>query len=142
MFDLIPMSGREKSIWNYFDNWEKNFFQDAFPSGSMQLRTDITDKGDHYCLSAELPGFHKEDIKIDIDRGILTISAHHDENVEEKEANYIRRERRIGTYSRSFDVSTINTDAISAKYENGLLVLNLPKKEVPPVPPSRQIELT
>ncbi|WRS26167.1 Hsp20/alpha crystallin family protein [Oscillospiraceae bacterium MB08-C2-2] len=141
MFDLIPMSGREKNIWNFFDNWEKNMFQNAFPAGSMQLRTDITDEGDHYRLSAELPGFNRENIQVDIDRGILTISAQHNEEIEDKQDNFIRRERRFGTYSRSFDVSEVHTDAIAAKYENGVLTLNLPKKETSPLPPARQIQI-
>lgn len=144
MFDLIPMSGHERSIWNYFDNLERNFFQNAFPSfatGDVQPRTDVTDEGDRYLLSAEFPGFNREDINIGLDGNMLTISATRKEENEEKKDNYIRRERRMGAYSRSFDISGIDTEAINAKYENGVLKLELPKKQATPLPPARQIEI-
>ena len=140
MFDLIPMSGRERNIWNFFDNWEKSFFPNM-PAGNMQFRTDIADEGDKFVLTAELPGFKREDIRVDLDRGLLTIHAQHNEETEEKKDNYIRRERHSGTYSRSFDVSAVNTEAIDAKYENGVLTMALPKKEATPLPPARQIAI-
>lgn len=138
MFDLIPFGAREKSIWNYFDNLEKTFFQ----NGTFgQIRTDIMDEGDKYVLNAELPGFDKNDIQIDIENDFLQIRASKNEETEDKRDNYVRRERRSGSYARGFDISGINADAISAKYENGILTLDLPKRESAPLPPSRQIAI-
>ena len=93
------------------------------------FRTDIQDKGDHYVLEAELPGFAKEDIHIDLDDNYLTIRAEHKEEKENKDEKkaFVRQERYYGAYERRFDVSGIDVGAIKAGYENGVLTLELPK---------------
>ena len=103
---------------------------------------DIRDAGDKFVLEAELPGFDKGDIKLDVKDGILTITAEHSENQEQKDAKgaYIRRERRYGSFSRSFDITGIDEGSITAAYNNGILELNLPKA-VPVVPESRRIAI-
>ena len=94
------------------------------------FKTDIRDKGDSYLLEAELPGFQKEDIDIQLSDNNLTISAEHKTESEEKDqkGNFVRRERTWGSYSRSFDVSDIDTARIKAAYQNGILTLTLPKR--------------
>ena len=140
MFDLMPFERRTRNLSNMFDAFEKTFFNE-FPASYSEIRTDIRDLGDKFLLEAELPGFKKEDIKLDLNGDTLTISAEHKEESEQKrDDGYIRRERRYGSFARSFDVSGIRTDAISASYENGVLSLELPKA-VPAQPVSRQIEL-
>lgn len=140
MFGLIPYSRNENSLWNYFDNIERSFFGDVF-SGAQNFRTDIVDKGDAYELNAELPGFSKEDINIDIKDNSLVITARKDENHEESEDNYIRRERRYGSFLRSFDLTGIQAEGITAAYNDGILTLNLPKSQPQPLPPTRQIAI-
>ena len=78
MFDLMPF-GYERSLLDSFDNFEKEFFK-GMNRSLASFRTDIQDKGDHYVLEAELPGFAKEDIHIDLDaikagyeNGVLTL---------------------------------------------------------------------
>ena len=140
MFGMIPFTREENSLWNYLDNMEKSLFTGF---GDMsQFRCDIQDKGDSYLLEAELPGFAKEDIQLNVKDGILTISAQHKESSEEKDkkGNYIRRERRYGSFTRSFDISGIQEHAITAAYNNGVLELDLPKAQ-PEVPVARQIEI-
>ena len=127
MYSLIPFS-RTNSLNNLFDDFERSFF----PAEHRQMpafRTDIKDEGDHYLMEAELPGFNKEDIDLDVKDRMLTVSAHHEETVENKDdaGKYICRERRSGSYSRSFDITGIQEDAIGASYENGVLKLTLPK---------------
>ncbi|NLG92268.1 MAG: Hsp20/alpha crystallin family protein [Clostridiales bacterium] len=139
MFDLMPFGRRESSLFNYIDNMEKNFFGD-FARSFSSFRTDVIDEGDRYVLKAELPGFNKEDIKIDIEGSYLTVSAQHSDDTEEKRENYVRRERRYGSFARSFDISDIKSDEITAEYTNGILSLNLPKKEGT-VPETRRIEI-
>ncbi|QEY34568.1 Hsp20/alpha crystallin family protein [Caproiciproducens galactitolivorans] len=139
MFDLMPFGRRENSLFNYIDNMEKNFFGD-FARSFSTFRTDVIDEGDRYVLKAELPGFNKEDIKIDIEGSYLTVSAQHSDDTEEKRENYVRRERRYGSFARSFDISDIKSNEITAEYTNGILSLNLPKKEGT-VPESRRIEI-
>lgn len=104
------------------------------------FRTDVTDTGDAFKLEAELPGFKKEDIKIDVENDCLTISAERKLDNEEKKPNFVKRERFYGSYSRSFDVSGINVEGIDAAYNDGVLTLNLPKK-VETVPASRRLEI-
>ena len=82
------------------------FFSDA-TTAVAAFGTDVTDEGDFYKLTADLPGFKKDDIQIDVDNGILTISAERNEETEDqdKKGRYIRRERTYGSYKRSFDLS-------------------------------------
>ncbi len=127
MFDLMPFDRSTRSLSNYFDDLEKTFFN-GFPATFSSCKTDILDQGDHYQLQAELPGFQKEDIHIDVKNDTLTISASHKEEHEEKqEGKFLRRERHYGSYARSFDVSGIDVDHIAASYNNGVLELKLPK---------------
>ncbi|MGI5962731.1 MAG: Hsp20/alpha crystallin family protein [Lawsonibacter sp.] len=140
MYSMIPF-GRNNSLNNLFDEFERSFFptqRGQFPA----FRTDIKDEGDHYLLEAELPGFQKEDIDLDLKDGVLTISANHEETTENKgeDGKYVCRERRVGSFSRSFDVTGIQEDAIGAAYENGILKLTLPKV-VEVQPQSRKIAI-
>ena len=130
MFGMIPFEYRDRNLFNAFDNFERSFFGNS----SVDLpafRTDIRDAGDKYLLDAELPGFNKEDISLDIKDGILTITAEHNESNDQKDdkGNYIRRERRYGSFRRSFDISGIDENTISSSYQNGILELSLPKAQ-------------
>ena len=139
MFGMLPFERGNDNFFDLFDNFERKFFGNS--SASLpDFRTDIRDAGDRFVLEAELPGFQKEDIKLDLKDGILTISAQHSQESEEKKNSYIRRERRYGSFSRSFDVSGIQEDHITAAYNNGVLELTLPKAQ-PVVPAARQIDI-
>ncbi|MFQ8600837.1 MAG: Hsp20 family protein, partial [Oscillospiraceae bacterium] len=76
MFDLMPFDHRQRNMFSYLDKLEKDFFGDAIGSFS-QFRTDIIEKDDRYILQAELPGFTKEDIHIELEGDYLTIRAEH-----------------------------------------------------------------
>ena len=126
---MIPYTNRSNaSLMDLFDEFERSVFGDNGRRTPV-FSTDIKDEGDHYRMEAERPGFNKEDIDLDVKDGMLTISAHHEETVENKDdaGKYICRERRNGSYSRSFDITGIQEDAIGASYENGVLKLTLPK---------------
>ena len=143
MFELIPFERTMRHL-NTFDpfremeNIQRSFFSNS-PVTSM-LRADISDNGDSYLLEAELPGFKKEDISIDIENDCLTISASRKQDSEDKSGNYIKRERFYGSCSRCFDVSGINTDGIEASYTDGVLSLNMPKKQEN-IPAARRLEI-
>ena len=141
MFGMIPFSRNDDNFFDIFDNFERKFFGNS-NAVLPDFRTDIRDAGDRFVLEAELPGFNKEDIHLDVKDGILTISAQHDENKEEKDGKggYIRRERRFGSFSRSFDITGIDESHISASYNNGVLELNLPKA-VPVEPQAKRIAI-
>ena len=138
MFGMIPFTRDENNLFRYLDNMERNFFT-GFGDVS-QFRCDIQDKGDKFLLEAELPGFRKEDISIDLNGDELVICARHNSEEEKKDGDYVRRERKFGSYSRSCNVSGIDTAAISAAYNNGVLELELPKKQ-PELPATTSIQI-
>ena len=144
MFELIPFDRRGHRVSVYdpfraFDEMERAFFGGQQPT-VFSFRTDVTDTGDAFKLEAELPGFRKEDIRIDIENDCLTITAERKENKEESKHNYVKRERICGVYSRSFDVSGIEADKIGASYTDGILTLTMPKK-VETRPASRRLTI-
>ena len=110
----------------FFSKLYNDFFGDLM-NRFDNFSTDVIDKGDHYLLQAELPGFKKEEINIDLDNDTLRITANHREDIKEEKDSYIRQERHYNTYSRSFNVTGISKDNISASYNNGVLELKLPK---------------
>ena len=142
MFEIMPYGHRRVVAYNPFRELEemsRSFWNDT---NLNSFRTDITEKDGVYTLTAELPGFKKEDISIDIDKDCLTIAAERkDESEDEdKERNYVRRERFYGSYSRSFNVKGIDTEAINASYADGILTLTMPSK-TPETPPTRRLEI-
>lgn len=130
---MIPYTSRNgASLMDLFDELERGVFGENGRRTPV-FSTDIRDEGDYYLLQAELPGFRKEDIDLDVKDGILTISAAHQEENEQKKDNYVCRERRSGSFRRSFNLEGIQEEGITAAYQNGILELALPKrKELPP----------
>ena len=141
MFGMLPFERNDDNLFDTFDNFTRNFFR-SNNANLPAFRTDIREAGDKFVLEAELPGFNKEDIKLDVKDGILTITAEHSENKDEKDekGTYIRRERRYGSFTRSFDITGTDESGITATYNNGVLELNLPKA-VPAVPETRRIAI-
>lgn len=143
MFELTPFVKRNNAAvydpFRLFDEMERNFFKG---SSIGEFRADIRDTGDAYELEADLPGVKKEDIKVELDNNYLTISAerHAEKDEKDKKGNYVRRERSYGSYSRSFDVTGVQTDQITAEYTDGVLKLRLPKKQES-LPTTRRLEI-
>ena len=141
---LMPMLWSNNNIFDEMDDlFNDGFFGNScvapraakqFDSTSGLMRTDVIEKEKSYELQAELPGFNKEDINIDLKNDTLTISATHSDNKDEKDADgkYIRRERRSSSYQRSFHVEGLKPEDIIAQYRNGVLTVDLPKKEAIP----------
>lgn len=142
MLELIPLTRSERNMLKDFDRdfsrMEKDFRREEKKIASM--RTDILEKDDCYLLQAELPGFCKEEISIDIEEGRLTIRAMHNDEAEKAKHPFIRRERHYGIYERSFDLSGIEEDGITASYRHGVLELTLPKLGAKK-PKSRRIDI-
>ena len=142
MFDLIPFGSRFFTNYNPFrelEELERRMFMQTMPS----MKTDIRETESAYLLDAELPGFSKEEIKISIKDGVLTIRAEHKTESDEKNADgaYVRRERSQRSYVRRFDLTGIHAEAISAAYRDGVLTLTLPKAEPPKVDEGRTVEI-
>ena len=109
------------------------FFDDSFFNESKNrelMKTDIKEGEKEYTLEIEMPGIKKENVKIELSKGYLTISAENNNEVEEKEKNYIRKERRYGSFTRSFYVGDkVEMNDINASMDNGILSITVPKEE-------------
>ena len=102
---------------------------------SRMMTTDVKETDNGYELDMNLPGFAKEDIKAELKDGYLTINAQSNSSNDEKDddGNFIRRERYTGSCSRSFYVGdAVTQDDIHAAFKDGVLSLNIPKKEAVP----------
>lgn len=117
---------------NEFDLLNEMFRDPFFVEGEAKLmKTDIKEKEDKYLIDIDLPGYEKENIKIEIEDGYLTVHATTDSHKEEKdEGKFVRKERYIGECSRSFFIGEdIREEDIRASFKNGTLQLEIPKKE-------------
>lgn len=119
-----------------------DFFRKRSGSGEMMPAIDVREDDDGYHIKADLPGVEKDDVKVTLNNGVLSVSAEtHQEASEEKEGKVIRRERHVGRYSRSMSVGRdIDPSAIKARFDNGVLSLDLPKLEQQP-PENTQIRI-
>ncbi len=107
------------------------------------MKTDVKETDTGYELAVDLPGVKKENVKAELNDGYLTISATTEQNNDQQDdtGKYIRRERFSGSYSRSFYVGKEITEAdITAKFADGVLKLDIPKKE-PSVPEKKYISI-
>lgn len=132
MFDLIPFRRNDDVFERMMKTFNEMFDANALApfADANSFRTDITEKEDAYLVEAELPGFSKEDITIDVRNNELTIRAKRDQMEESKDEKnkVIRQERRYGEFVRKFYVDNINEDEISATLDNGVLKIHIPKK--------------
>ena len=134
MFGIVPFRNNKiQQRGNFFD--VENLFNDFFNENSLgfsginSMKADIRENDKEYIIEAEIPGAKKEEIKLDLRDDRLTISVERSEETKEERDNYIRRERRFGATSRSFLVENVKQEDVSAKYENGVLSIILPKSE-------------
>ena len=115
-----------------FDDFMDDMFSvDRMPVKTMPsiMKTDIKETEDQYVLAIDLPGFKKEDVKIHLKDGYLNVSASSQNEEEEKDGKYLRRERCTGSMTRSFYVGEdLTEEDVKAKFGNGVLTLALPKE--------------
>jgi len=133
MFDMVPFSTRYTGtkMWDPF----REFFGTVVRSAA----TDIKETDNTFQIETELPGYDKSEISVSVKEGVLTIKAEHGSE-QPSDEGFIRRERTWETVERSFEVSGVDTGAISAAYVNGVLTVTLPKlPEI--IPEQHQIEI-
>lgn len=114
-----------------FDNLFDDFFTTDSQGTSSVMKTDIVEKDGNYELSIEMPGVKKEDIQMELKDGYLNVTASHNTNKEDtdKEGRIIRQERVSGSYSRSFYVGNdVRTEDVKASFDNGELIVTVPKE--------------
>ena len=153
MFNMMPyragnhLANRENH--GYFEDFANDFFRPFFGDGfglmaaQRPMKVDVKDEGDKFVLEADVPGMKKDDLKVEVNDGVLTISANYDERSEQKdeESKYVYRERRCGSMSRAFNVEGIREDGITAKFQDGVLTLELPKCAPEEKPEAHTIEI-
>ena len=111
---------------NYFLN---DMFDD-FEKTTNNMKCDIYEKDGDYHIEMDIPGFDKNEITIDCENGYLTITANKEKVEKDETKKYIRRERNFGSYKRQFYLGDINEDEIKAEFNNGILKVFVPKKEI------------
>lgn len=127
-----------------FDLFDDFFNDDDFFSRKQPslMKTDIREKKDKYLIDVDLPGFEKENIKLSLNDGYLEISAKVEKEDNSDEEKMVRQERFYGECSRSFYVGDeIKEEDINAEFKNGILKIEIPKKEEKKLPETKQIEI-
>ena len=126
MAELVKYN-RFPTLRSMLDNfWSNDWMGDEFSKRDRQPAVNVKETDKSYEIEVAVPGMKKEDLKLDVDNGVLTISAEQKEEKENKEDNYTRREFSYSSFSRSFSLpQNVNEDSIKAKYDNGFLALTL-----------------
>ena len=136
---LMP---RKNSGFDLFDDFFKD--DDFFSQRTNSLmKTDIKEKKDKYIVEMDLPGYNKENIDIELNNGYLTVTAKvNKENKEGEEERFVRQERFYGECSRSFYVGNdVEKEDIEAEFKNGILKIDIPKKEEKKIETTKRIEI-
>ena len=129
---LTRFTERMPSVFDdFFKPWNEWFDNEGLLNRTLKVpAVNITEHKDEYKVSLAAPGLKKEDFKIDVDGNMLTISSEKEENKEEKEKTFTRKEYNYSSFSRSFTLpEEINKEKIDARYEDGVLNISLPRKE-------------
>ena len=145
---MLPSIWSENLFDDFFgDSFEKHFFpaRDALYGKHAKnlMKTDVRETDNSYELDVDLPGFKKDEVSVELDGGYLTISAAKglDKDETDKAGRYIRQERYAGQCSRSFYVGDVRPEAVSARYEDGILHLEIPKVGAAEVAGSKKIAI-
>ncbi len=114
---------------DFFDEAFNSFFKPMFYDDKLDaMRTDIKETDNGYVMDVEIPGFDKKDVNLSLKDGYLTIAAEKNTTEENKKENYVRRERST-SLSRSYYVGDVSKEDVKAKYENGVLTIEIPKEQ-------------
>ena len=142
----LPSLFSENLMDDWMDDFESEFFGRKNPlygkHAKNMMKTDVKETENGYEVAVDLPGFKKDEISLELKDGYLTITASKglDKDEEDKKGRMIRQERYAGAMSRSFYVGDgITEEDVKAKFENGVLMLDIPKKEEKPQEPERKL---
>ena len=145
---MLPSIFSENMFDDFFnDPFDREFFGAHNPlygkHAKNMMKTDIHEKDNGYELAIELPGFKKDEINVDVSDGYLTIKAAKglDKDENDKKGRLIRRARYAGACSRSFFIGDVKPEDVKAKYESGVLTLEVPKAEAKKLPSSSSIAI-
>jgi HSP20 family protein len=115
---------------------------DFFGNGMSTPPANVTETEKEYHIDLSVPGLNKEDLKVDVEDGVLTVSSEQEEEKKSEEKNYHRREFSYSSFKRTFTLpENADENKINAKYENGMLKLSIPKSETSVSKPKKQISI-
>jgi len=137
MAGLVPFNRKKSDLlstgFDDFHNMLDDFFSEGWPFkrslAADTFKVDVREEEKEYIVEAEIPGVKKEDIQVSLDDGRLQISLNKEEKTEEKEKNYIHRERRYSSMKRCIHLDNADSQGVQANLEEGVLVVKVPKKE-------------
>ncbi|MDP4152543.1 MAG: Hsp20/alpha crystallin family protein [Bacillota bacterium] len=137
MAGLVPFTKKNSGLpyngFNDFYNMFDDFFNDSWPLkmtfSRETFKVDLEENDAEYLVSADLPGINKDEINLSLNEGRLTISINKEDNINEEKKNYIHKERRYSSMSRSMYLPDAKNDGIKAKLQNGVLSISIPKAE-------------
>ena len=146
---MLPSIFRDNLFDDMFDfDFDREFDRMMRPlygkHAQNMMKTDVRETGNSYELDIDLPGFKKDEIKVELDNGYLSISAAKglDKDEEKKDGKYIRRERYAGAMNRTFYVGdNLTQQDIQAKFEDGILKISVPKKDVQQIEQNKYIAI-
>ena len=139
---LAKVAEKMPSVFDdFFKPWNEWFDNGGLRGRTMNVpAVNITEHKNEYQVSLAAPGLKKDDFKIDVNGNMLTISSEKEENKEEKDKRFTRKEYSYSSFSRSFTLpEEINKEKIEAKYEDGVLKLSLPRKVEAKMPSAKHI---
>ena len=129
MRNYLVKRNNEGNVLDFFDDAFDSLFKPMFYEEKFNtMKTDIKEREDSYVMDVEIPGFDKKDVNISLKDGYLTITAEKKEEDNGKKENYVRRERST-SLSRSYYVGDVAKESVKAKYENGVLSIEIPKEQ-------------
>lgn len=146
MYTIVPfrtnrMMNRPMMDTMFNDRFFRSFFNMDDMVGSAGFRVDVKDAGDAYHMEAELPGVRMEDINLNVEKDVLTISADLNTDKQENAGSYLYSERRTGHMERAFSLEGIDQEQITAAYRDGILRVKLPKLDPDQGKTARRIEI-
>ncbi|HEY8435734.1 MAG TPA: Hsp20/alpha crystallin family protein [Haloplasmataceae bacterium] len=124
---LVPFNRNRRSLSRLFDEFFNDDFW-PFSTPRPTFRIDVRETNDSYLIEAELPGVSKEEIDLQLTNDRLTINVNRQEQIEEDDKNYIHRERRHVSMSRTIYLDNVKIDGAKAKLDQGILTITIPKQ--------------
>ncbi|MBS1903307.1 MAG: Hsp20/alpha crystallin family protein [Bacteroidetes bacterium] len=146
---MTKIIARPRNEFDVFPRYFRHMFEDinrelgaVAPTGSYVPRVNISEDAQNIYVAAELPGMTKEDVKITVTEGVLTIRGEKKSEAKQEGRNYHRIERRFGEFVRQFTLpDNVQEENVHASFKDGVLEVVVPKKE-PAKPKERQIEIS
>jgi len=143
---MIPMLRNSRFLPGFSDDFfGKDFMTDVFDSSANKTipEVNVLENGDSFKIEVAAPGLDKKDFKIDLNNNVLTISSEKEAKNEDEKENYIRREFSYSSFQRSFSLpESVDKEKIKANHKDGILKIEIPKRDEAKEKPKREIRIS